>query len=278
VDGEADAGIINQPAAFPAITTDLIVSLNEKAGETMILRISLPGADEHGGPRPDPVYGDQIQGRAIAGVPPEADVFVEYTETAGTFADGEPFSLRRPAYRIANPGYGPIAADLLTSPRVAPSVIRLGLLEAVPAAALEGMDDPDDAGSSIRASISEARLVRRGSCRGEGVREVQSRGISQSVTSPPRIVCARSSQSRSTHVRADIRVAPRLPPGEPGVSVCPPTTDVEDGIRKPQREDEHDREHDGGRDVHCSAPPGATDLQMQAAVPAAHSMNGRPNC
>ena len=52
-------------------------------------------------PAPDPVYGDQIQGQSIPGVPREADVFVSYDEVAGAFADGEAFSLRRPSYRIA---------------------------------------------------------------------------------------------------------------------------------------------------------------------------------
>jgi putative iron-regulated protein len=36
VDGEPDAGIINHPVEFPAITADLIVSLNEKGGEKNI--------------------------------------------------------------------------------------------------------------------------------------------------------------------------------------------------------------------------------------------------
>src|SRR5262249_4215541 len=50
--------------------------------ETMLLRISIPGTDEHGGPRPDPVYGDQLQTDAVPGVAREADVFVAYEEIA----------------------------------------------------------------------------------------------------------------------------------------------------------------------------------------------------
>src|SRR5262245_63568688 len=33
-----------------------------EAMDTMLLRISVPGEDEHGGPRPDPVYGGKIPG------------------------------------------------------------------------------------------------------------------------------------------------------------------------------------------------------------------------
>ncbi len=113
--------------------------------DSMLVRISVAGEDEHGGPRPHPVYGDQIQGQSVPGVPREADVFVSYDEIAGTFGDGEPFSLRRPTYRIANPGYGPIDGPLLVSPRVSPAVIGLGLLEAIPAATLQRLADPDDA-------------------------------------------------------------------------------------------------------------------------------------
>jgi putative iron-regulated protein len=36
VDGDANAGIINHPERYPAITSDLIVSLNEKGGEKNI--------------------------------------------------------------------------------------------------------------------------------------------------------------------------------------------------------------------------------------------------
>jgi CxxC motif-containing protein (DUF1111 family) len=111
---------------------------------TMLLRISVPGRGPHGEPVPDPVYGDQIQGAAVPGVPREADVFVDYQDVPGTFADGEPYTLRKPSYRIANLAYGACAQGLLTSPRVAPAMTGLGLLEAVPSAALRALSDPED--------------------------------------------------------------------------------------------------------------------------------------
>lgn len=116
----------------------------DEALSTMLMRISIPGADAHGGPLPDPVYGDQIQGQAIPGAPKEADVFVHYDEVAGAYADDEPFSLRRPTYRVTNLGYGPMASDVLMSPRVSPAIVGMGLLEAVPAATLHRLADPDD--------------------------------------------------------------------------------------------------------------------------------------
>jgi CxxC motif-containing protein (DUF1111 family) len=111
---------------------------------TMLLRLSIPGAGEHGQPVPDPTYGGQLQGRAILGVPPEGDAYVEYREVPGRFADGSEFSLRQPAYSIRNLGYGPLARELMTSPRVAPAMVGMGLLEAVPEETLRALADPDD--------------------------------------------------------------------------------------------------------------------------------------
>jgi hypothetical protein len=88
----------------------------------------------------------------------------------------------------------------------------------------------------------------------------------QSVTSVPRIVCAGSSLSESD-VRANIGMTARLPPCEPGVSARLPSTDVEDGVRNKQRDAEHQRERDGSRDLHCSAPPGTIDRGYASCGP-----------
>jgi CxxC motif-containing protein (DUF1111 family) len=111
---------------------------------TLLLRVSLPGRDPNGAPLPDPNYGDQIQGAAIPSIEREADVFVDYETASGEYADGERYELRRPSYRIENLVYGPLAADLQRSGRVAPALPGLGLLEAIPEADLEAAADPDD--------------------------------------------------------------------------------------------------------------------------------------
>jgi CxxC motif-containing protein (DUF1111 family) len=111
---------------------------------SMLVRLSIPGADEHGGPLPEPNYGGQLQPDAIEGVPAEGIVVVEWSETAGTYADGEPYSLRSPSLVFSQLAFGPMSPDLLTSPRVAPQMIGLGLLEAVPASALLAYADPED--------------------------------------------------------------------------------------------------------------------------------------
>jgi CxxC motif-containing protein (DUF1111 family) len=116
----------------------------EDSLRSSLVRISVPGADPHGGPKPVPGYGDQIQDRAIPGVSPEAVPSVSWEEAAGTYGDGAPYSLRRPVVRITKPNFGPLPGDMMTSLRVANPMIGLGLLESVPSATLHALADPDD--------------------------------------------------------------------------------------------------------------------------------------
>ena len=109
----------------------------------LLLRVSIPGTGEHGEPRAEPTYGGQIQGGAIFGVTVEGKEEVTYEETPGRFADGETYSLRVPTYRVAG-AFGTLARDAMLSPRVAPAVFGLGLLETIPEATLLAWADPDD--------------------------------------------------------------------------------------------------------------------------------------
>ena len=109
-----------------------------------------------GPPRPDPVYGGQLQDRATGWAPHEGRVLVSYDEVPVTLGDGTTVVLRRPSYRVGDLQFGPLAHDTAVSPRVAPPMIGLGLLEAVPEAAVLAGADPDDAdgdGISGRANL-----------------------------------------------------------------------------------------------------------------------------
>lgn len=129
---------------------------------SMFLRLSVPGGsapaeiEDWLATQPEPVYGGQLQDLAAPGHAAEGRMEVSYTETPVTLADGTVVSLRAPAYAVSNPGYGALAADVQLSPRVAPQMIGLGLLEAIPAADILALADPDDAdgdGISGRPSI-----------------------------------------------------------------------------------------------------------------------------
>jgi CxxC motif-containing protein (DUF1111 family) len=122
---------------------------------SMLVRLSLPGQAADGGPLPHPAYGDQLSDRALPGVTPEGRATIAWEELPGAYADGTPYSLRRPLLSFHDLAYGPLDG-VLTSPRVAPFVIGLGLLEAVPDATLRALADPDDAdGDGISGRINE---------------------------------------------------------------------------------------------------------------------------
>ena len=118
---------------------------------SLFLRLAVPAdpeADEkllrtHGF-KPAPVYGSQLQTAALPAAKPEADLRIEWQTIIDTLADGTEVELRKPVYHIENPNYGPLPEDLLTSPRVAPPVIGMGLLEAIPQEDLEARVDPED--------------------------------------------------------------------------------------------------------------------------------------
>jgi CxxC motif-containing protein (DUF1111 family) len=116
----------------------------DEAFSSMLVRISVPGFGANGGPNPVPHYGDQIQHRAIVGVKPEGDVRVSYTNREVSYPDGSSVTLRVPTYRFENLIFGEMPEGTMISPRVAPAVIGLGLLEAVSEKEILAYADPDD--------------------------------------------------------------------------------------------------------------------------------------
>lgn len=131
---------------------------------SMFLRVSVPGlpkdniAEIEGylATAPEPTYGEQLQDESLAGVPAEYRLQIDYTDIEVPLSDGEVAVLRAPTYTVADLGYGPLDENAMLSPRVAPQMIGLGLLEAIPAADILALADPDDAdgnGISGRANI-----------------------------------------------------------------------------------------------------------------------------
>jgi CxxC motif-containing protein (DUF1111 family) len=93
---------------------------------------------------PEPTYGTQLQNFAVTGIAPEGRMTIAYEEVPIALSDGEIVSLRRPTYGVAALQYGPMAPDVMLSPRIAPPMIGLGLLEAIPAEAILAHADPQD--------------------------------------------------------------------------------------------------------------------------------------
>jgi CxxC motif-containing protein (DUF1111 family) len=105
---------------------------------SMLVRLSIPDAPAYArvieqlGVVPEPVYGGQFQDMAVPGVAPEGKVRVDYTAVPVRFKDGTEVELRKPSLNITQLGYGPMHPDTRFSARVAPPMIGLGLLEAIP--------------------------------------------------------------------------------------------------------------------------------------------------
>ncbi|MEN0064071.1 MAG: di-heme oxidoredictase family protein [Myxococcota bacterium] len=93
---------------------------------------------------PDEVYGAQIQDQATSDLPPEAIPVIETTPIEGQYADGTRYELAAPTYVLTELAYGPLTEGTVLSPRVAPHVIGLGLLEAIPEERLMALADPED--------------------------------------------------------------------------------------------------------------------------------------
>ncbi|MFF7708165.1 di-heme oxidoredictase family protein [Pseudomonas sp. NPDC007930] len=108
---------------------------------SMLVRLSIPAQGneaelaEHG-VLPEPTYGTQLQDMAIPGVAPEGRLRVSYREVPVRFADGFEVRLRQPELHISQLGYGPMHPGTLMSARIAPPMIGLGLLEAIPEQAI----------------------------------------------------------------------------------------------------------------------------------------------
>ncbi|UEB94847.1 c-type cytochrome [Pseudomonas sp. HN2] len=109
---------------------------------SMLVRLSIPDAPPYAkiieqlGVVPEPVYGGQFQDMAVPGVAPEGKVRVDYTPVPVRFKDGTQVELRKPTLQITQLGYGPMHPDTRFSARVAPPMIGLGLLEAIPEEAI----------------------------------------------------------------------------------------------------------------------------------------------
>ena len=99
------------------------------------LRLSIPGDGPHGGPKPDPNYGTQIQSfdssqreNVKFG---EGEVHIDWKTSRFTFPDGATLELRQPQVRLENLGFGPLAPNVMTSLRNSQAIFGLGYLEAV---------------------------------------------------------------------------------------------------------------------------------------------------
>ena len=136
----------------------------ETDSASMFLRLSVPPGAEDPRPRQgvvvagvvgDPTYGGQLQDIGVPGLKGEGRMVIDYTDVPVTLDDGTVVTLREPKYSVADLAYGPMADDVMLSPRMANPMIGLGLVEQIPVEDIVANEDPEDAdgdGVSGRAS------------------------------------------------------------------------------------------------------------------------------
>lgn len=110
----------------------------------LLFRISQPGTDANGGPLGVPGFGLQIQDQAVLGVQPEATMNISYSDLPVVYPDGTTVTLRQPAYLLQNP-YTTMPASYMLSPRLAPRLVGMGLLENIPESTILSFVDANDA-------------------------------------------------------------------------------------------------------------------------------------
>jgi CxxC motif-containing protein (DUF1111 family) len=142
--------------------------------EDYLFRLSIPGRARQA-PTPHPLYGVQLDTAATPGTQPEGSASIAWETVQGTFDDGTPYELRRPAVSFTRPdlrrdreqhpgrhdrrgGRRPYEGEAEISVRIAPMLTGLGLLEAVSEAEILAWADEHDAdgdGISGRANFVE---------------------------------------------------------------------------------------------------------------------------
>ena len=121
---------------------------------SLLIRMSIAGEDPHGGPAEAPGFGGQFQQRGIVGTASEGNVAISYSYETHTFPDGTTYELRVPHYELTGT-YTALPGGVMISPRIAPPVFGLGLLEAIPDWAIQANEDVNDAdGDGISGKVN----------------------------------------------------------------------------------------------------------------------------
>lgn len=92
-----------------------------------------------------PVYGGQFQPLGVLDIKGEGESRVRYEKIILTYTDGTIKELLSPIYEFIKLNFGSFGENTIVSPRVAPQVIGLGLVEAISESDILINEDPYDA-------------------------------------------------------------------------------------------------------------------------------------
>jgi CxxC motif-containing protein (DUF1111 family) len=139
--------------------------------ESMFLRLSIPPqteaqkrllAERRVNSIDEPTYGEQLQNLAVQGLDNEGHMRVDYAALPVTLGDGTVVTLRRPTYSVEGLKYGPLHPGTMLSPRVAPPMIGVGLLEAIPEADIRARASAASAADGITGRANEVWSAEHG--------------------------------------------------------------------------------------------------------------------
>lgn len=103
---------------------------------------------------PHPIYGDQLQDKAVPGVKPEGQASIRYRYFTVTLQDGTEISMREPKVQLSHPAYTDFS-DVVTSARIGPALVGMGFIDAIPAEKIIANADPnDDDGDGISGRVN----------------------------------------------------------------------------------------------------------------------------
>lgn len=125
----------NGKSSFPKFDND--------ASSGLLLRIGTGEIDVNGFPVVLEHFGGQLQTKAIFGVMPEATITIEEKEELINYLDGNELKLTHHQFMPQNT-YKPWPSNAKISPRMAPAVHGLGLLEAIDEKDILSHEDIDD--------------------------------------------------------------------------------------------------------------------------------------
>jgi CxxC motif-containing protein (DUF1111 family) len=111
-------------------------------GSTMVVKVSVRGKNPDGSPKDVPGIGEQIQDHSVTGKR-TASVTLKWIPVTGRYPDKRPYTLRKPDLSISLTGRS--SRGILSSLRMTPALIGLGLLDGVSEGTILERADPADA-------------------------------------------------------------------------------------------------------------------------------------
>jgi len=111
-------------------------------GSTMVVKVAVRGRNPDGSPKVVPSIGEQIQDHSVTGKR-TASVTLKWIPVTGRYPDKTPYTLRKPDLTISLTGRS--SRGILSSLRMTPALIGLGLLDGVSEATILERADPADA-------------------------------------------------------------------------------------------------------------------------------------